>query len=110
MPSNDTTWKFIQRTGSRTQMWSWRRLAPDDSIEAASAEFPCYAAAVMDAVQKGFKPKTDYHVVEWAGRIVHFRPGRPPMAVSAVTGNRLTRSARRAAERTGAACRDVSVR
>jgi hypothetical protein len=49
----------------------------------------------MDAVQKGFKPKTDYHVVEWAGRIVHFVPGRPPVAVCAGTGTRLTRSARR---------------
>jgi hypothetical protein len=110
MSPDTTTWTFTQRTDERTQTWSWRRSVANGSSEAASAEYPCYAAAVMDAVQKGFKPKTDYHVVEWAGRIVHFRPGQPPVAVSAGTGSRLTRSARRAAERTGGAYPGLSVR
>ena len=74
-------WKFLQRTEDSRQTWSWRRMGADRSIEMASGQFPSYAAAVMDAVQNGFRPKEQPYLVEWPGRLVRIAPGQRPQTI-----------------------------
>ena len=73
------SWKFVQHDERGRQRWKWLRTAAGGAI--ASGDFPSYAAAVMDAVTRGFRPKSEPYLVESPGRLVRFEPGRRPVTV-----------------------------
>jgi hypothetical protein len=77
--ATSASWKFVQRDELGRQRWKWLRTAAGGAI--ASVDFPSYAAAVMDAVNKGFRPKSEVYLVESPGRLIRFEPGRRPLTV-----------------------------
>ncbi len=79
MKASSVSWKFVRYDGLGRQRWNWLRTEADAAT--ASEDFPSYAAAVMDAVGKGFRPKSESYLVESPGRLVRFEPGRRPVTV-----------------------------
>jgi hypothetical protein len=70
-------WRFVQ-SDERRPTWSWHH---SGSEPASAYGFASYAAAAMDAVRRGFRPKIHAYVVEQAGRFVRFAPGQRPAPV-----------------------------
>jgi hypothetical protein len=73
------SWKFVQHGEPGRQRWKWLWTAAGGAT--ASGDFPSYAAAVMDAIGKGFRPKSEPYLVESPGRLIRFEPGRRPVRV-----------------------------
>jgi hypothetical protein len=91
-------WRFVENGELGRQRWTWRRkMTVDGAIEAASRDFPSYAAAVMDAVSKGFRPKSEPYLVESLGRLIRFEPGRRPVTIVPVAPRRAAAAANAAA-------------
>jgi hypothetical protein len=82
MKTERAAWTFLQGGELGRQKWTWRRMKDDGVIETSPSEYPSYAAAVMNAVSQGFRPKSEPYLVESLGRLIRFDPARRPQTLT----------------------------
>lgn len=75
-----TLWQFVMEKTGSGESWTWRRTAPDGSVEAVSAgSHANYGEVVYDAIRHGFHPRQQPWIVTDGAYTNHyFADGRPP--------------------------------
>ena len=92
-------WEMVLHAGD-DRTWSWRRIAPDGTIEQSSSPHPDFGKVIADAVQHGFLPKEHDWIVRNHLGVTHFPAHKPPMLVGRngdVVQSNVTRVANREA-------------
>ena len=74
-------WQFVMHQDPYGEVWTWRRLMFDGSIEFTSEPHADFGKAVIDAVRNGFQPKQHPWVVITGDRCTHFAPDEPPVSI-----------------------------
>jgi len=74
-------WELVLHDG-RYQTWSWRRIAPDGSIQQSSSPLPDFGKAIADAIEHGFLPREHDWIVNNRGGTTHFPAHKPPMSIA----------------------------
>lgn len=75
-------WHFVMEKTPSGESWTWRRTAPDGSVEANSASrHGNYGDVVYDAIRHGFHPGQEPWVVSDGRFSSHYFPdGKPPQS------------------------------
>jgi hypothetical protein len=100
-------WQFVEVNDGRERKWLWRRLVIDGAIAATSQAFDNYGAAVLNAIESGFRPMNEKWATISTTGVTVFDPVRNARPVNA--GNPQSAPVHKAQPRTTAIRKKISL-
>src|SRR5688572_15128 len=71
-------WEFVRMPDSGADIWIWRRICVDGTVETSAEIKEGIGKAMIDAVRNGFNSREHSWTVYEPGWSTHFEPGAAP--------------------------------
>jgi hypothetical protein len=67
-------WLFVKNGNGNGEMWSWRKATSSGMILETADDIPDYGKAIHTALNRGFRPMSEYWIVKTHSYISYFEP------------------------------------